>query len=67
LTFLAAGRDPVALANTIADFVIKYNLDGIDIDYEVPIFRRLFKNQSPNTGFRTFRPSILLRELQSPG
>ena len=31
----SSGRDPVALANTMGNWVKQYNLDGIDIDYEV--------------------------------
>jgi chitinase len=31
----SAGADPVATANTMAAWVIKYGLDGIDVDYEV--------------------------------
>jgi hypothetical protein len=30
-----AGVDPTGVANKLADFVIQYNLDGIDIDFEV--------------------------------
>ena len=30
-----SGTDPIATANTMADWVIQYGLDGIDVDYEV--------------------------------
>ena len=29
------GADPVGTANTVANFVKKYQLDGVDVDYEV--------------------------------
>jgi hypothetical protein len=29
------GYDPVTVANNLAAFVLEYNLDGVDIDYEV--------------------------------
>ena len=29
-----SGADPIATANTFADWVIRYQMDGIDIDYE---------------------------------
>lgn len=29
------GADPIATANTMAAFVKQYQLDGIDVDYEV--------------------------------
>lgn len=32
------GADPIATANTMAEFVIQYGLDGIDVDYEVCLF-----------------------------
>lgn len=32
------GHDPVATANSMASFVKKYELDGIDVDYEVCVF-----------------------------
>lgn len=38
----ADGVDPVAFANTLADFVIQYGLDGIDIDYEVCLLAPFF-------------------------
>jgi chitinase len=28
-------HDPTTVANNLAAFVLKYNLDGVDIDYEV--------------------------------
>lgn len=31
----SSGYDPVATANTMANFVKTYSLDGIDVDYEV--------------------------------
>ena len=31
----SSGADPVATANTMAAWVKKYGLDGIDVDYEV--------------------------------
>lgn len=31
------GHDPVSTANSMANFVKKYSLDGIDVDYEVSI------------------------------
>ena len=30
-----SGADPIATANAMAAWVKKYNLDGIDVDYEV--------------------------------
>lgn len=30
-----AGTDPIAAANTMAAWVLQYDLDGIDVDYEV--------------------------------
>ena len=30
-----SGADPVTTANTMAAWVIEYDLDGIDVDYEV--------------------------------
>jgi chitinase len=30
----SSGYDPVALANQMGQWIIDYNLDGIDIDYE---------------------------------
>ncbi|UZJ54144.1 hypothetical protein CBS101457_003464 [Exobasidium rhododendri] len=30
----STGNDPLVLANTIAAFVIKYGLQGVDVDYE---------------------------------
>ncbi|KIK56295.1 glycoside hydrolase family 18 protein [Collybiopsis luxurians FD-317 M1] len=30
----SSGADPIATANTMAEWVIKYELDGIDVDYE---------------------------------
>ncbi|KAJ7728956.1 glycoside hydrolase family 18 protein [Mycena maculata] len=29
-----SGVDPVTMATTIANFVVEYNLDGVDVDYE---------------------------------
>lgn len=37
-----AGADPVSLANTMAQYVKDYNLDGIDVDWEVRLSRALF-------------------------
>ncbi|KAF5350237.1 hypothetical protein D9758_007838 [Tetrapyrgos nigripes] len=43
----SAGADPTATANTFANFVKQWGLDGIDIDYEVgknltfPVFKRM--------------------------
>ena len=31
----SSGLDPIGLANTMGNWVKQYNLDGIDIDYEV--------------------------------
>jgi hypothetical protein len=31
----SAGYDPTTVANNLAAFVLKYDLDGVDIDYEV--------------------------------
>ena len=31
----SSGTDPTDVANTIASFVQTYNLDGVDVDYEV--------------------------------
>lgn len=31
----STGADPVSTANTMAAWVKQYNLDGIDVDYEV--------------------------------
>lgn len=31
----STGADPIATANSMAAFVKKYQLDGIDVDYEV--------------------------------
>ncbi|KAJ3557725.1 hypothetical protein NM688_g1316 [Phlebia brevispora] len=33
----SSGADPIATANTMAAWVIEYDLDGIDVDYEVRI------------------------------
>ena len=33
------GADPVATANTMAAWVKQYQLDGIDVDYEVHLIR----------------------------
>ena len=30
-----SGEDPVTVANVMADWVIKYSVNGIDVDYEV--------------------------------
>lgn len=30
-----SGQDPVALANTVSAWVKEYDLDGVDVDYEV--------------------------------
>jgi GH18 family chitinase len=38
-----SGADPVATANTMAAFVKQYQLDGIDVDYEVRIFSNSFQ------------------------
>lgn len=35
LTFWLAGVDPVAVADKISQFVLDYDLDGVDVDYEV--------------------------------
>jgi hypothetical protein len=31
----SSGADPVATANTVATFVKNFQLDGVDVDYEV--------------------------------
>lgn len=31
----SSGYDPTTVANNLAAFVLKYDLDGVDIDYEV--------------------------------
>ena len=31
----SSGHDPISLANTMGNWVKQYNLDGIDVDYEV--------------------------------
>ena len=35
----SSGLDPIRLANTMGNWVKRYKLDGIDIDYEVRISR----------------------------
>lgn len=35
----SGGADPVATANTMAQFVLDNQLDGIDVDYEVKKYR----------------------------
>lgn len=40
----SSGTDPTDVANTIASFVKTYNLDGVDVDYEVFIFELLIIN-----------------------
>lgn len=35
------GADPVATANTMAAWVKKYQLDGVDVDYEVNFFPKI--------------------------
>jgi len=35
----SSGLDPIGLANTMGNWVKKYGLDGIDIDYEVRTLR----------------------------
>lgn len=32
---ITANVDPVDMANKLAEFVIQYDLDGVDVDYEV--------------------------------
>ena len=34
----STGADPIATANTMAAWVKEFDLDGIDVDYEVRIF-----------------------------
>lgn len=34
----SSGADPIATANSMAAFVKQYQLDGIDVDYEVKNF-----------------------------
>ena len=29
----SAGKDPIATANSLAEFVLRNNLDGVDIDW----------------------------------
>lgn len=36
------GADPISTANTMAEFVVQYGLDGIDVDYEVCNNMRFF-------------------------
>lgn len=31
----SSGADPVQLANTMAQWVIEFGVDGVDVDYEV--------------------------------
>lgn len=33
----SVGADPIATANTMANWVIEFGLDGIDVDYEVRV------------------------------
>lgn len=33
-TDMPTSKDPIAVANDLAKFVLDYNLDGCDIDYE---------------------------------
>ena len=37
----SSGADPVATANTMAAWVKQYDLDGVDVDYEVSFLRLL--------------------------
>lgn len=41
----SSGTDPTDVANTIASFVKTYNLDGVDVDYEV-IILSFFRNST---------------------
>lgn len=44
----STGADPFSTANTVAAWVKRYQLDGVDVDYEVNIFSLRFRH--------TFRP-----------
>lgn len=37
----SSGEDPTRLAETMAAWVQKYGLDGIDVDYEVEFYTQL--------------------------
>lgn len=52
-------EDPVATANTMAAWVIKYGLDGIDVDYEVCLY--LFQDCVHSFIKYSFRPSRISR------
>lgn len=36
-----SGKDPIALANTVSAWVKEFDLDGVDVDYEVSPFNLL--------------------------
>ena len=42
----SSGLDPIGLANTMGNWVKQYNLDGIDIDYEVRALHSLLLSTS---------------------
>jgi chitinase len=48
--------DPIAMANTIGQWVLDNNLDGVDVDYEVPDSSRLTVALALTTLSRTLRP-----------
>ena len=52
----STGADPVATANTMAAWVKEFDLDGIDVDYEVRIFYALMI-ESTDFSERTSTPS----------
>lgn len=33
----SSGIDPVTIANSLASWVLQYGLQGVDVDYEVPV------------------------------
>lgn len=47
-----AGADPTSTANTMAAWVKQYDLDGLDVDYEV---RAAFTDSTVGTGTDRFR------------
>ncbi|KAG2058007.1 hypothetical protein BDR06DRAFT_968932 [Suillus hirtellus] len=55
------GYDPTILANSLPDYVLEYDLDGVDVDYGVGYIRHDAENGSAEIWLTTFTIALRAR------